>query len=153
MDGFGVHVIHERGSGPTPIPLRLLHGWPSSFVQMLDIIPMLADPAAHGGDPADPFDVVVASLPGYGFSDRPTEPGMAIGPIGELFHAPLTEGLGYDRYALLGSDLGAGVTAQVTLAHPDAVMGHHTGGTTPYPVQIPDDLSPAEQELVANARQ
>src|SRR5215471_21336280 len=71
-DGFGVHFIHERGRGPSPMPLILTHGWPGSFLEMLKIIPLLTDPAAHGGDAADSFDVVVPSLPGYGFSDRPT---------------------------------------------------------------------------------
>ncbi|MBA3415781.1 MAG: epoxide hydrolase [Chloroflexia bacterium] len=153
VDGFGLHFIHERGQGPNPMPLLLLNGWPSSFVQMLEIIPMLTDPASHGGDAADSFDVVVGSLPGYGFSDRPSEPGMSIGPIGELFHTLLTEGLGYDRYALRGSDLGAGVTGQMALNHGDSVVGHHTGGTNPYVMQVPDDLSPAEQEFVAAAQQ
>jgi len=66
IDGFGVHFIHERGRGPAPLPLLITHGWPSSFVEMLDLIPLLIDPGAHGGDPADAFDVVVPSLPGYG---------------------------------------------------------------------------------------
>ncbi len=66
IDGVTIHIIHQRGSGPNPTPLLLLHGWPSSFVQMLDLVPLLTDPSAHGGDAADSFDVVVASLPGYG---------------------------------------------------------------------------------------
>jgi pimeloyl-ACP methyl ester carboxylesterase len=152
VDGFGVHLIHERGTGPNPLPLLLLHGWPSSFLQMLPIIPLLTDPAAHGGDAADSFDVVVASLPGYGFSDRPSEPGMSVGPIGELLHRVLTEGLGYQRYGLRGSDLGAGVTVQMAMSHPEAVVGHHTGGTNPYIGEVPDNLSPTEEQFVAAAQ-
>jgi hypothetical protein len=73
VDGFGIHFVHERGKGVNPVPLLALHGWPSSFYQMLKIVPLLADPGAHGGDLADSFDVVAPSLPGYGFSDRPEE--------------------------------------------------------------------------------
>src|SRR5690242_4508315 len=67
VDGLSVHFVHQRGVGPAPMPLILTHGWPGSFVEMENIIPLLADPGAHGGDPADAFDVVVPSLPGFGF--------------------------------------------------------------------------------------
>src|SRR5437016_6961738 len=76
IDGFGIHFIHEQGKGPHPLPLLLTHGWPDSFFRMYKIIPMLADPASSGGNPTDSFDVIVPSLPGYGFSDRPRERGM-----------------------------------------------------------------------------
>jgi len=76
IDGVGVHFVHERGRGPHPLPLIITHGWPSSFAQMLKIVPLLTDPARYGGDPADAFDVVVPSLPGFGFSDRPRARGM-----------------------------------------------------------------------------
>ena len=76
VDGLGIHFIHARGSGPAPLPLLVTHGWPSSFVEMLPLIPLLSDPAAHGGDARDAFDVVVPSVPGFGFSDRPTTRGM-----------------------------------------------------------------------------
>ena len=152
VDGLGIHFIHERGQGPNPIPLVLLHGWPSSFVQMLDIIPLLTNPAAHGGDPADAFDVVVPSLPGYGFSDRPTAPGMSLARIADRFHDLLTRQLGYARYATRSSDLGAGVASQLAVAHPEATIGAHMSGTTPYLGEVPDALSPAEQEFVVNAQ-
>ena len=76
VDGNGIHFIHARGRGPAPLPLLVTHGWPSSFVEMLPLIPLLADPAAHGGDAADAFDVVVPSVPGFGFSDRPAKRGI-----------------------------------------------------------------------------
>ena len=75
VDGLDVHYIHERGKGPDPLPLLLIHGWPGSIVEFLDFIPLLTDPAAHGGDERDSFDVVAPSLPGYGFSEKPVGSG------------------------------------------------------------------------------
>ncbi len=116
IDSFGIHFVHERGEGENPTPLLALHGWPSTFVQMLDIVPMLTTPSEFGGDPDESFDVVVASLPGYGFSDRPTEPGMSVPRIADLLHALMTDELGYDRYGGRGSDIGAGVLLQLGLS-------------------------------------
>lgn len=152
VGGFGIHFIHARGKGPNPTPLLMLHGWPSSFVQMLPIIPMLTDPAGHGGEADASFDVVAASLPGYGFSDRPAEPGMSIGPMAELFHTLMTETLGYERYGVRSSDLGAGVSSQLALLAPDSLIGIHTGGTNPYIGEAPSDLSPAEEQFVQDAQ-
>src|SRR5882672_6437243 len=84
-DGIGVHFIHQHGKGPSPIPLILTHGWPGSFLEMLRIIPLLTDPESHGGDPANSFDVVVPSLPGYGYSDRPAYRGMNLFRIADLW--------------------------------------------------------------------
>jgi hypothetical protein len=77
VDGHDIHFIHQKGVGPAPIPLILTHGWPGSFCAMEHILPLLAEPGAHGDDPADAFDVVVPSLPGFGFSARPTKPAMS----------------------------------------------------------------------------
>ncbi|MFI5034239.1 MAG: epoxide hydrolase, partial [Reyranellales bacterium] len=74
IDGVGLHFIHQRGKAANAIPLLLVHGWPDSFARFLKIIPMLTDPEAHGGDASDSFDVIVPSLPGYGFSDKPQKP-------------------------------------------------------------------------------
>lgn len=152
IDGLAIHFIHQRGTGASPIPVLALHGWPSSFVQMTRIIPLLADPVAHGGDGVDSFDVVAASLPGYGFSARPSERGMGVGRIAELLHTLMTTELGYARYAARGSDLGAGVIQQLALAQPESLIGLHLSGTNPYIGQVPDDLSAAEREFVANAQ-
>src|SRR5918992_1096007 len=97
VGGLGVHVVHERGKGPTPLPLLITHGWPSSFYEMLELIPLLADPAGHGGDPADAFDVVVPSVPGYAFSDRPAVRGFDYRRIAALW-VELMAGLGYERF-------------------------------------------------------
>jgi microsomal epoxide hydrolase len=126
-----VHVQIAAGQGPAPAPLLLLHGWPSSFVQMQRILPLLSDPASHGGDPADSFTVVAASLPGYGFSDRPTLPGMSVARVAATLHEVITTGLGYRRYAVRGTVLGAGVAMQLALTMLDALLGVHTGAQTP----------------------
>ena len=152
IEGVNVHFVHERGKGPNPTPLLLLHGWPSSFVQMLPIIPLLTDPAAHGGDVAVSFDVVAGSLPGYGFSDRPAERGWSVNRMAGLFHSLMTEVLGYARYGTRSSDLGAGVTTAIALAHPEALIGVHTGGTNPWVQGVPENLTAAEQAFVADAQ-
>src|SRR6266849_3730109 len=117
LDGLGLHFIHERGRGPRPLPLLIPHGWPSSFYETLDIIPLLTDPGRYGGDPGDAFDMVVPSLPGYGFSDRPTHPGMTSRQIGAL-RVRLMVGLGYERFAAHGYDVGASIMGHMCLDFP-----------------------------------
>jgi pimeloyl-ACP methyl ester carboxylesterase len=124
IDGLGVHFIHERGKGPNPMPIILTHGWPDSFFRMVKIIPLLTDPARFGGDPADSFDVIVPSLPGYGFSDVPPAGGMALAHAAELWSKLMT-GLGYQKFAAAGGDFGSAVTRFLALAHPDQVTGIH----------------------------
>src|SRR5205807_2608375 len=85
IDGLNIHFIHEQGQGPKPLPLIITHGWPGSFFEMFKLIPLLTDPASHGGDPADAFDVIVPSLPGFGFSDRPAARGMTTARVAELW--------------------------------------------------------------------
>ena len=122
--GLNIHFIHQPGSGPAPLPLVLTHGWPGSFVEMERIIPLLADPAAHGGDPADAFHVVVPSLPGFGFSQAPDRPGMSARTVAELW-SKLMSGLGYPRFAAQGGDIGAGVSTWLARLYPDQVLGFH----------------------------
>ena len=143
--GAGIHFIHERGRGTDPFPLVLLHGWPASFLQMVKIAPLLADPAGHGGGAEDAFDVIIPSLPGYGFSDRPKERGMTVGRIAELIHQLMTKELRYERYGVRGSDMGAGVAQQLALRYPDSITGIHLSGTNPYFGETPPDLSAAEK--------
>lgn len=153
VDGVGIHFVHECGERDDSTPLLLLHGWPSSFVQMLDIVPLLTRPSEYGADTAKSFDVVVPSLPGYGFSDRPTRRGMSVARIADLFHLLVTEELGYERYAGRGSDIGAGVLIQLGLAHPDSLVGIHLSGTNPRVDEslIPDDPTEDEVEFLENA--
>lgn len=154
INGFGLHFIHERGKGPHPMPLILSHGWPSSFCEMLKIIPLLTDPASHGGRAEDAFDVVVPSLPGYGFSDRPTERGMTSERMADLLARLMTDELGYTRFAAQGGDIGGGITEQLADAYPDRLLGIHLNGV---PFQHlfgrHDDLSPEEQKYLGEVGQ
>ena len=111
VDGLGIHFIHEKGKGPNPMPLVVTHGWPGTFFEMYKILPLLTDPGSHGGDPADSFDVVAPSMPGYGFSDHPNHRGLHVLKVSDLWAKLMTEGLGYDRFGAQGGDWGANVTA------------------------------------------
>jgi pimeloyl-ACP methyl ester carboxylesterase len=139
LDGTRIHFIHERSRDPNAIPLLLLHGWPSSFVQMLDLMPLLTDPAAHGMAGAQSFHVVAASLPGFGFSDPPARTGVGFATAAELMAKLMTEVLGYERYGVRGSDLGGVIVRQMAATHPANVIGVHltgiigaAGGQPPY---------------------
>ena len=125
VDGLRLHFVREEGRGPDPMPILLLHGWPSTFFEMSKLLPLLADPASHGGDPDDSFDVVAPSLPGCGFSERPREPGMHKTRMASLFAKLMTDVLGYDRFAARGGDIGAGVVSLLALDHPDRLIGIH----------------------------
>jgi pimeloyl-ACP methyl ester carboxylesterase len=153
VDGTRIHFIHERGKGPAPIPLILTHGWPGSFLEMLKIIPLLTDPAAHGGDPAVSFDVVVPSLPGFGFSDRPTRRGMNTFRIADLWTALMRE-LGYQHFGAQGGDFGASVSTILGLRHPQHIMGVHLnyipGSYRPYLARA-TKLQAVEQQFLDDA--
>jgi len=114
VDGVGIHFIHQRGKDPSAIPLVITHGWPGSFLEMLKILPLLSDS----------FDVVVPSLPGFGFSDRPAQPGMNLFRIADLWAGLMTE-LGYDRFAVQGGDFGAAVSTILGLRHAERIIGVH----------------------------
>ena len=151
VDGLGIHFIHQRGTGPNPLPLIITHGWPSSFVEMLKMIPLLADPGSHGGDPADSFDVVVPSMPGYGFSDHPVQRGMEASRIADLWALLMTEGLGYRRFGAQGGDWGSGVTFRLGYAYPEEVVGIHVtmaGGAGQHPGPGERELSEAERAFL-----
>jgi pimeloyl-ACP methyl ester carboxylesterase len=122
--GLGIHFLHVRSPEPGALPLVLTHGWPGSVVEFLDTIGPLADPVAHGGDAADAFHVVVPSLPGYGFSDRPAVPGWGVERIGAAW-AELMARLGYERYGAQGGDWGAMVTSALGAQDAAHVAGIH----------------------------
>ena len=142
IDNRKIHFIRANGKGSKNIPLLLLHGWPSSFIQMLKIIPLLTE-SRNDGTPG--FDVIVASMPGYPFSQFPTQPGMSFAKIAELMTKLMTE-LGYQKFAARGSDQGALVQQQIGLKYPERLIGIHRSGITPFAFPLPDNLSPAEVE-------
>jgi pimeloyl-ACP methyl ester carboxylesterase len=124
FDGFHIHFVHVRSKGPNPLPLIITHGWPGSFAEMVKLIPLLTDPVAHGGRAEDAFDVVVPSLPGYGFSDRPTERGMNPTRVAGLW-ARLMADLGYERFAAQGGDWGSAISTALGLDHSERIIGIH----------------------------
>jgi len=107
------------------MPLVVTHGWPSSFYEMDKVIDALADPASHGGDPADAFDVVVPSLPGYGFSDKPQERGFDTNRIADVWSRLMTDVLGYERFGAQGGDWGAAVNTGLGTRHAEHLIGLH----------------------------
>jgi microsomal epoxide hydrolase len=126
----------------------LTHGYPDSFLRFLALIPLLTDPAAHGGDPRDAFSVVVPSLPGYGFSDRPAKDGVTF-HIGDLWHRLMTDTLGYERFGAHGGDWGSTVSEHLARSHSASVIGIHlTDVPFWHAFQRPHDLSPAEAKFL-----
>ncbi|HEX3233867.1 MAG TPA: alpha/beta fold hydrolase [Gemmatimonadales bacterium] len=148
VDGTRLHLIHQRGSGPDRMPLLLTHGFPDSFFRFSKLIPLLADPAAHGGDAADAFDVVVPSLPGYAFSEARTAGGGLFG-FGDLWHQLMTEALGYERFGAHGGDWGSTVTEQLGRSHGGSVVGIHLTDVPFWHIfQKPSDPSAAERRYL-----
>lgn len=132
IDGVPVHFMRKPGTGPDPTPLILSHGWPWTFWHWSRVIDQLADPGAHGGDPAESFDVIVPSLPGFGFSTPlPDHPDMNFWKIADLWHKLMTEVLGHERYAAGGSDMGSLVTAQLGHKYADELYAIHLGSPLP----------------------
>ncbi|HEY9339910.1 MAG TPA: epoxide hydrolase [Kribbella sp.] len=121
-----VHFLRRPGVGPRPVPLILSHGWPWTFWHWSKVIDPLADPASYGGDPADAFDVIVPSLPGFGFS-TPTRPDMNFWKIADVWHELMTGVLGFGKYAAAGCDVGALVTGQLGHKYADELYGIHIG--------------------------
>jgi pimeloyl-ACP methyl ester carboxylesterase len=146
VDGLNVHFVRQKGNGPAPLPLVMTHGWPGSFLEFERILPLLTDPAAHGGSAEDAFDVVVPSLPGFGFSQAPTQPGMSSKRIAQMW-AELMSGLGYNNFAAQGGDIGAGVSTWLARLYPQRLIGLHLnyipGGFKP---ALGAGLAPASAE-------
>ncbi len=145
VDGIELHFIREKGSGPAPLPLIISHGWPGSVVEFLDIIEPLAHPERFGGSTEDAFDVVAPSLPGFGFSGRPSRP---IGPrrIAVLFDTLMTEVLGYEGYLAQGGDWGGAISSWLGFEHTPACRAIHINILT---MRHPDGPQGAEEEAWA----
>lgn len=159
IQGVPVHFIREPGVGPAPIPIVLSHGWPWTFWDYSKVIRPLADPAAHGGDPADAFDVIVPSLAGFGFS-TPTRGDMNFWKMADIWHELMTTTLGHGKYAASGTDYGALVTSQLGHKYADQLYGIHLGQDLPPMMfnhadywslgQLPTDVPPeVEKDFVA----
>jgi pimeloyl-ACP methyl ester carboxylesterase len=148
IDGLGIHYIHQRSADPDALPVLLLHGWPGSFVQMLKLVPLLTNPAAHGlSGPS--FHVVVASLPGFGFSDAPTAPGMGMEGIARLMNTLMVDVLGYDKYGARGSDLGGVTIDQLGRHYPQHLVGAHlTQIIVPEGATAADNATAAERTFL-----
>jgi pimeloyl-ACP methyl ester carboxylesterase len=152
LDGVWLHFVHERARDGSGIPLILTHGWPSTFAELLALVPLLTDPRAHGIDgPA--FDVVVPSLPGYAFSERPARTGVSTRYTAGLWHRVM-RGLGYERYGAQGGDFGAGVATFMGLDDPAPLLGVHlsTFEVAPYTGPGSRPLSAAERAYVEQTR-
>lgn len=135
IDGVDIHFIHVRSKERDAMPLILSHGWPGSIFEFLKVIDPLTNPTAYGGKPEDAFDVVVPSLPGFGFSGKPTEAGWTTDRIGKAF-GMLMSRLGYKRYVAQGGDWGAGVVNAMALQAPDGLLGIHSN----LPATLPNEL-------------
>ena len=149
VDGLGIHLLHLRSPHPDAFPVVLTHGWPGSVVEFLKVIGPLTDPTAHGGDAADAFHLVIPSLPGYGFSDRPAQPGWGVERIAGAW-ARLMARLGYRRYGAQGGDWGTSVSTSIAQQDPEHVAGIHLNPplAPPDPATF-DDLTEAERATLA----
>lgn len=152
IDDRIVHFLHIKGAHPDSDPLILTHGWPGSFIEMYKIIPMLTDPDANGLPGFRSFDVVVPSLPGFGFSQAPSGRGTNSEAVARLWH-DLMQALGYSRYFAQGGDIGSGVSMWLARLHPDAVRALHlnfiSGGYQPSLTETDRPLSTLESEWLA----
>jgi pimeloyl-ACP methyl ester carboxylesterase len=150
IDGLRIHFVHVRALHPDALPLVITHGWPGSIVEFEKVIGPLTDPTAHGADAADAFHVVCPSLPGYGFSDKPTKPGWGVERIASAW-IRLMARLGYDRYGAQGGDWGTSVSTSIGQQDPDHVAGIHlTPPLAPPDPATLDDLTKQEQAALAS---
>jgi microsomal epoxide hydrolase len=120
-----VHYLRVNGVGPNPYPLLLMHGWPGSVYEFLDIIPQLTDPARFGGDPRDAFTVIAPSLPGYGLSFKPGQKRFTVQDMAACLHDLMVETLGFKKFAVQGGDWGAGIASVIGQKYPSSVCGIH----------------------------
>jgi pimeloyl-ACP methyl ester carboxylesterase len=154
IDGVDVHFIHVRSRHPNALPLIVSHGWPGSIFEQLKIIERLTDPPAFGGRAQDAFDVVIPSLPGFGFSSRPTEPGWGLERIGRAWDV-LRQRLGYTHYVAQGGDWGGGLVEVMARQAPEGLLAVHTNLPAVFPPDAADAIdsgAPAPEGLSATER-
>ena len=154
IDGVDIHFIHVRSRHPNAMPLIVTHGWPGSVFEQIKIIGPLTDPTAFGGRAEDAFDVVIPSLPGYGFSSRPTETGWDVERIGRAWDV-LMKRLGYTHYVAQGGDWGAGVVEAMARQAPTGLLGIHTNLPAVFPPDAAEAIAagkPAPEGLTSKER-
>jgi pimeloyl-ACP methyl ester carboxylesterase len=140
IDGANVHFLHIRSPEENPMPLILTHGWPGSVAEFLDLIGPLTDPRSHGGDPGDAFDLVIPSIPGYGFSGPTLDTGWDSGRTAGAWDE-LMKRLGYERYGAHGGDAGALITRELGILKPDGLVGVHLLQIFAFPSGDPDEMA------------
>ncbi len=145
IDGQNVHFLHVRSPEPNAFPIIVTHGWPGSIVEFLDVIGPLSDPRAHGGDPAVAFDLVIPSIPGYGFSGPTREPGWNIYRIAAAW-VELMRRLGYERYGAVGNDAGSMISPEVGRLDPEHVVGVHVTQIFSFPSGDPSEFAGMTEE-------
>ncbi len=148
LDGLGIHFLHVRSRHQNAVPLLLTHGWPGSVIEFLNVIRPLTDPTAFGGKPEDAFHVVVPSLPGFGFSDKPSAPGWNTERIARAW-AELMRRLGYSRYLAQGGDWGATVTTDLARLKPAELAGIHLNFFISFSPPVVGEPTPEEKEALA----
>jgi pimeloyl-ACP methyl ester carboxylesterase len=144
IDGLDIHFIHARSKHQNALPLIITHGWPGSVIEQLKVVEPLTNPTAHGGTAADAFHVVVPSLPGYGFSGKPTAPGWAPVRIARAWRT-LMQRLGYERYVAQGGDWGNAVSEIMALQQPPGLLGIHTNMAATAPPEIAKSLASGQK--------
>jgi epoxide hydrolase len=147
IDGLGIHFIHVRSRHPNALPMILTHGWPSTVLLFRDVVGPLTDPTAHGGTAADAFDVIIPSLPGFGFSDKPVARGWNAERTARAW-AQLMQRLGYSRYVAQGGDWGAFVTTAMAQQHAPGLAAIHLNFAQTVPDEIPTDLLPDQKRVI-----
>ena len=150
IDGVGIHFIHVRSPHQNALPIILTHGWPGSVVEFMEVIGPLSDPTRYGGRAEDAFDVVVPSLPGFAFSDKPVETGWDVNRIARAW-ATLMPRLGYERWVAQGGDWGAGVTHALAHQQPPGLIAAHVNWQFVFPEKLPENPTPAEQKAIDRA--
>jgi pimeloyl-ACP methyl ester carboxylesterase len=153
IDGQNLHFVHAKGIGPKPFPLLFSHGWPGSFWEVHKIIGPLTDPAAHGGDPADAFDLIAPSIPGFGFSPHPGTSGMDPTAIATLFDRLMTDVLGYGRYGAQGGDFGGQIVSRLARDHGEHLAAIHLNLIGATPVLDENPLTRQEQAFRARTEE
>ena len=148
IDGLGIHFLHVRSPESNALAVVMTHGWPGSVVEFLKVIGPLTDPVAHGGDAADAFDLVVPSLPGYGWSDQPRATGWGVRRIAAAWEQLMLR-LGYERFGAQGGDWGSMITSALGAHHPDHLAGIHVNMPVVIPSTPPEEMTPFEQAAVA----